>query len=254
MICDDLQNGVQVHNPEVLEDLEDRLAAAFELGGNLLVLQVVDQASFLDQRQQRIVDFFGHRIYFAASTVMSTPTAWASSNSCNFAWIVTGSWALVTTSSRAIMPARYLSIRKLSSVTIPYLAPVWISDWIRKVLLSRMSAAMDGVLIMISKIATRPGLSMRGMSNCEMTACMTVESWMRICSCWLEGKALTTRSIVLAAPVVWSVPKTRWPVSAAVMAASIVSRSRISPTRTTSGSCRSARRRASAKFGTSTPI
>ena len=55
------------------------------------------------------------------------------------------------------------------------------------------------------------------------------------------------------APVVCSVPKTMWPVSAAVIAASIVSRSRISPTRITSGSCRNARRMASAKLGTSTP-
>ena len=38
------------------------------------------------------------------------------------------------------------------------------------------------------------------------------------------------------APVVCSVPNTTWPVSAAVMAASIVSKSRISPTRITSGS------------------
>ena len=45
------------------------------------------------------------------------------------------------------------------------------SDWMRKVLLSRISAAIEGVLIMISKTATRPGLSMRGMSNCEITAC-----------------------------------------------------------------------------------
>ena len=42
------------------------------------------------------------------------------------------------------------------------------------------------------------------------------------------------------APVVCSVAKTTWPVSAAVIAASIVSRSRISPTRITSGSCRKA--------------
>ena len=60
--------------------------------------------------------------------------------------------------------------------------------------------------------------------------------------------------MVLAAPVVCSVPNTRCPVSAAVIAASIVSRSRISPTRTTSGSWRNARRKASAKFGTSTLI
>ena len=85
------------------------------------------------------------------------------------------------------------------------------SDWMRNDLLSRISAAMEGVLIMISKIATRPGLSIRGISSCEITACKTVESWMRICSCWLLGKALTTRSMVLAAPVVCSVPKTNFP-------------------------------------------
>ena len=42
--------------------------------------------------------------------------------------------------------------------------------------------------------------------------------------------------------------------SAAEIAASMVSRSRISPTRITSGSCRSARRNASEKDGTSGPI
>ena len=62
------------------------------------------------------------------------------------------------------------------------------------------------------------------------------------------------RLIVEAAPDVCSVPNTRWPVSAAVMAELIVARSRISPTSITSGSCRSARRRASEKLGTSTPI
>ena len=43
---------------------------------------------------------------------------------------------------------------------------------------------------------------------------------------------------------VCSVPNTRWPVSAAVIARRIVSRSRISPTRMTSGSSRSAARSA----------
>ena len=46
---------------------------------------------------------------------------------------------------------------------------------------------------------------------------------------------------------VWSVESTRWPVSAALSAMSIVSSSRISPTRITSGSWRSAARSASAK-------
>ncbi len=62
------------------------------------------------------------------------------------------------------------------------------------------------------------------------------------------------RSIVCGALWVWSVAKTRWPVSAAVSAVEIVSRSRISPTRITSGSWRSAARSASAKLGVSGPI
>ena len=48
------------------------------------------------------------------------------------------------------------------------------------------------------------------------------------------------RSIVCGALWVCSVAKTRWPVSAAVSAVEIVSRSLISPTRMTSGSWRSA--------------
>ena len=55
------------------------------------------------------------------------------------------------------------------------------------------------------------------------------------------------RSMVFAAELVCSVPNTRWPVSAAVRASRIVSRSRISPTRITSGSSRSAERSASPK-------
>ena len=44
----------------------------------------------------------------------------------------------------------------------------------------------------------------------------------------------------MAALEAWIVPNTRWPVSAACMAALNVSRSRISPTRMMSGSCRTA--------------
>ena len=62
------------------------------------------------------------------------------------------------------------------------------------------------------------------------------------------------RSIVLEALCVCSVPSTRWPVSAAVSAVAIVSRSRISPTRITSGSWRRRRAAPSAKLGASTPI
>ena len=61
------------------------------------------------------------------------------------------------------------------------------------------------------------------------------------------------RSTVCAVDWVCRVAKTRWPVSAAVSAVEIVSRSRISPTRITSGSSRSAARRPSAKSGASEP-
>ena len=60
------------------------------------------------------------------------------------------------------------------------------------------------------------------------------------------------RLIVSVASSVCRVEKTRWPVSAARSAVSIVSKSRISPTRMTSGSCRSALRSACANDRVST--
>ena len=67
------------------------------------------------------------------------------------------------------------------------------------------------------------------------------------------GNTSTTRSMVLAALEVCSVPNTRWPVSAAVSARRMVSRSRISPTRIASGSSRSAERSALAKLSVCGP-
>src|SRR3954454_887050 len=60
----------------------------------------------------------------------------------------------------------------------------------------------------------------------------------RTCSCCAGGKTSMMRSIVEGALCVGSVPKTRWPVSAAVSAVEIVVRSRISATRITSGAWR----------------
>jgi hypothetical protein len=64
-----------------------------------------------------------------------------------------------------------------------------------------------------------------------------------------KGSIFMSRSRVTAPAesFVWSVEKTRWPVSAAWIAISAVSPSRISPTRITSGSCRSTDRRPAAK-------
>ena len=57
----------------------------------------------------------------------------------------------------------------------------------------------------------------------------------------------TSRVTTLGASLVWSVESTRWPVSEAWSAICAVSLSRISPTSTTSGSCRRIDRSAEAK-------
>ena len=99
---------------------------------------------------------------------------------------------------------------------------------------------MPGLLSMISVAATRPLPSARRTSCCDTTPTSEVESIVRMRACSPAGNALTTRSTVAIAPFVCRVPNTSTPVSAAVSASEIVSRSRISPTRIASGSSRSA--------------
>ncbi len=79
-------------------------------------------------------------------------------------------------------------------------------------------------------------------------------SIIRICSCRSAGNWSMMRSTVLGAVLVCSVPKTRCPVSAVSMAMAMVSRSRISPTRTMSGSSRRAARSACLNDPVCTPI
>ena len=75
----------------------------------------------------------------------------------------------------------------------------------------------------------------------------------RVGYCSVASNTLMSREMVLGVSVVWTVLKTRWPVSAAFSAMSIVSRSRISPTMITSGSWRRAARSALAKLSVSAP-
>ena len=75
----------------------------------------------------------------------------------------------------------------------------------------------------------------------------------RTCSRASSGDASITRSMAVAAEFVWSVPNTRTPVSAAESASWMVSRSRISPTTSTSGDSRSAERSADANDSACTP-
>ena len=107
---------------------------------------------------------------------------------------------------------------------------------------------------MTSAATVRPRPSQVWSSCCVTTAWSVVASCTRICCCWYEGNASMIRSIVCGASWVCSVANTRCPVSAAVMAVWMVSKSRISPTRITSGSCRSTCFRALAKEWVSAPI
>ena len=97
---------------------------------------------------------------------------------------------------------------------------------------------MAGVATMISSAMARPRSSAVGTSCWQSTPSSTRESWARTWSCWFVGKTSMMRFMVCAHEFVCSVPSVRWPVSAMVSAAAMVSRSRISPTSTTSGSWR----------------
>jgi hypothetical protein len=86
-----------------------------------------------------------------------------------------------------------------------------------------MQSRMKGVAIMTSTAGTRPWPSARGTRRMDMTAFRTPESCSRICFCWWGGKTEMMRLMVSVASSVWRVESTRWPVSAAVIAVSIVS-------------------------------
>ena len=91
------------------------------------------------------------------------------------------------------------------------------------------------------------------MSRIAITAWSEEESMYRVSSCWCGGKKDRIRLIVCAASVVWSVVSTRCPVSAAMSAVCMVSPSRTSPIRITSGSCRRMCFRPSPKEAVSRP-
>ena len=49
----DVQDVVQLHYAEVLQDLDRGRVAALDLGGDILVLEVVNQPLLFDEREQR---------------------------------------------------------------------------------------------------------------------------------------------------------------------------------------------------------
>ena len=94
-------------------------------------------------------------------------------------------------------------------------------------------------LTRISHARTRPP-SMPGSSLWQTIPRRLSATLARICVCCEGGKTSRMRLRVLAASLVCMVPITKCPVSAALTAISIVSRSRISPITMMSGSSRSA--------------
>ena len=109
------------------------------------------------------------------------------------------------------------------------------------------------MLISTSVAGTRLFPSLVGTSRSEMTASSAVASRLRTALCSCGGKNEMIRLMVCVASVVCSVEKTKCPVSAAFMAVSSVTRSRISPIRITSGSCRSTCRSAASNERVSLP-
>ena len=91
------------------------------------------------------------------------------------------------------------------------------------------------LLNIISNPATRPFLSLVFINVCQITAAKLSESCARIWFCCSNGKESIILFTEFAHPEVWSVARTSCPVSAAVNASWIVSRSRISPTIIASG-------------------
>ena len=78
-----------------------------------------------------------------------------------------------------------------------------------------MQARTVSVVMSTSMAGTRPWPSERGTKRWLMTAFSTADICSRTCFWWCGGKTEMMRLIVSVASKVWSVEKTRWPVSAA---------------------------------------
>ena len=112
---------------------------------------------------------------------------------------------------------------------------------------------MAGVTTRISAAIDRPFPLAFCSSVWVTTPSSTKASCARTCDCWLAGNTSMMRLIASAALLVCSVARAKWPVSAMVRQALMVSRSRNSPTRITSGSSRRAYLSADPKLLVSVP-
>ena len=99
----------------------------------------------------------------------------------------------------------------------------------------------------------RPLRSLNGISRCDTIARRFSERSISSCARFSSGKKLMMRSSAWLVEFACSVHITRWPVSAKAIACSIVSRSRTSPIRITSGAWRSVFFSATCQVSQSTP-
>ena len=151
--------------------------------------------------------------------------------------------------SLAMVPSRTSFVKYFSIMIMPCSSPVSRTLSSMNDFPSLISAATAGVFCKISTagMTGAPG-DVVGTSRCATTTRSIAASCERTCGCWCGGNTSMMRLIASVVELVWSVEKTRCPVSAAVSAAEIVSKSRISPTSTTSGSWRSDARSAFAQL------
>jgi hypothetical protein len=96
-----------------------------------------------------------------------------------------------------------------SSVCMPNCLPVWMAEGICTVLPSRIRLPTAEVHTRISSAAQRPFLSTRLKRFWATTTLRPVDRPLRTWACSSAGNTSITRSMVLAALVVCSVPKTR---------------------------------------------
>src|SRR6185312_7851121 len=143
------------------------------------------------------------------------------SSYANFA----GSSVCLRASSRVMTPFLSRSAREASSRHMPWAPPVCSTDLIWKVLFSRIRLPTALLTTRISRAGTRPLPSARVTKRWETTARSDSETMVRIWSCCDGGKTPRMRLTVRMALLVCRVARTRCPVSAAVRASEMVSRS-----------------------------
>ncbi len=170
--------------------------------------------------------------------------------------MILSSWGLVAlcrASSSCMRPSWTRWARCWSKVCMPRAPPSWRACLISSMRSgSLMHSRTVGVPSMISRPRTRPPPTLGRRRWLTMPTMLSERPWRIWSRSWGAKKSMMRLTLRMASWVC-RVLKTRWPVWAALRAASTVSLSRISPMRMTSGSWRMLARRPLAKLMVSRP-